>query len=561
MTVTPESRLSASLLLAAALLPNWASGQAVTPLPFKPDVIAEDLVPLLIAHDHDRLKEETLPIVHNCTQVVVTIRAQDMTESDLTTACIVLQETADSFHANMQTDPASPLIHLDLEVLAFNSQEKMREYLMEVYGGNWENVWGIYAEPPPESATSTIVLAFSRCCGPLAHEYVHYLDHSFNGPAAIAAGHPEGLASYLPNSDVLASPWTIARTVGDGSNLPLSLLDAWNDQDVYSWGYISVGFLFEEHPRAILLIYDLIRRTRVSDRQVVLDYISEVLPPLTAEFHEWLTNFVPPTTVRHIEPITLFGADGVEVPYQRKQAAGGLMRFIEVAGAAFYGLYHGDWAELLWRRYITTSQDVTVNVSLSIPYSTIGNCVRSEVVHICLDQWYLTLYAPYDRHGGRVAYNTGTVDATLTITAPDGNSAQSTFTVTVVRDLQSKEIVVHTPLSTQEGYATLDLSAYFTGPALEEIDFIAASSVPDVANVAVEGGRLVITSGSIGETQITVRGDYLGRIEEQTFTIAVTDDCPSWLCKGSFTGWRTTLLRPTTGGGNARALPETADGR
>ena len=544
------SAICASLLLIVALLPNCASAHDAH-FPFKPDVLVEDLVPLL--ESYDQLKEETLPIVHSCTQVEVTVRAQDMTESELTTACMIMKETADIFHAKMQTDPASPLNEVDLEVLAFSDHEEMREYGMEVYGGNWQYISGIYTG-------STIVLAFNRdyfgCCGPLGHEYVHYLDYSFNG-ALFWYGHTEGLATYLPgppapNPEDSFDPWTLAYTVGNGSNLP-AFLDAWNDREgpnQYWWGYMTVRFLFEEHPQVIRAVYDLIRRT-VGDGQVVLDYISDVLPPLTAEFHKWLRQFIHPTTVRQIEPITLFGADGVEKPFQEGRTP------------ASFGWRHGDWAELLWRDYIQTSrQDVTVSVSLSVPYSTRdNNYVESEVIEIYPGQWYLYLYVAYGWHDGQVAYNTGTVDVTLTITAPDGNNAQSTFTVDVVTDLQSKEIVVHDHLSTEEGYATVDLSAYFTGPALEEVDFSAASSNPDVANVAVEDGRLVITLDSVGETQITVRGDYLGRIKEQTFAISVTDDCPSWLCKGSFTGWRTTLLRPATGSDNTQAPPETTDGR
>ena len=153
------------------------------------------------------------------------------------------------------------------------------------------------------------------------------------------------------------------------------------------------------------------------------------------------------------------------------------------------------------------------------------------------------------------AVNAGTVEATLTVTALDGKSAQQTFTVTVLNDLQSKEIVVRDPLSTEDGYLAVDLSTYFTGPALEDVEFIAASSNPDVAPVSLEGGRLVITAVSAGEAEITVRGDYRGRVQERTFTIVVTDECPLWLCRSTFTGWRSALLR-TAETGDTPTTPE-----
>ena len=141
-------------------------------------------------------------------------------------------------------------------------------------------------------------------------------------------------------------------------------------------------------------------------------------------------------------------------------------------------------------------------------------------------------------------------EATVTLTAPDGESAQQTFTVNVARDLhwQLNPVVVRDPVSTQEGYAVVDLSAYFTGPALEESEFSAVSHNPNVALAEVRGGRLFITGVAAGEVAITVRGNYYGRFGEQTFTVAVTEDCPTWLCdRGAFTGWRSILLREEAG--------------
>ena len=138
----------------------------------------------------------------------------------------------------------------------------------------------------------------------------------------------------------------------------------------------------------------------------------------------------------------------------------------------------------------------------------------------------------------------------MTLTAPDGETAEQTFTVNVARDVywQLSPIVVRDPVSTEEGYAVVDLSPYFTGPALEESKFSAESHDPDVALAEVRGGRLFIIGVSTGEVAITVRGNYYGRIGEQTFTVSVTDDCPAWLCnRGAFTGWRSILLREEAG--------------
>ena len=159
----------------------------------------------------------------------------------------------------------------------------------------------------------------------------------------------------------------------------------------------------------------------------------------------------------------------------------------------------------------------------------------AEILSVRANAYWISLFA----------LDTGTVDVTLTATAPNGKSEQQTFTVTVVNDLQSSEIVFRDALAIEEGYSVIDLSAYFTGPPVGEIEFTAASSNPNVASVSLDGGRLLIAAGSTGEAQITVRADYLGRVKEQTFTIVVTDECPTWLCRGTFSGWRSTLLGTT----------------
>ena len=184
--------------------------------------------------------------------------------------------------------------------------------------------------------------------------------------------------------------------------------------------------------------------------------------------------------------------------------------------------------------YIQTSRRSDLSVTYSLSSDAVG-ASPAEILSVRANPYWISLFA----------LDTGTVDVTLTVTAPDGKSEQQTFTVTVVNDLQSNEIVFRDPLAIEEGYSVVDLSAYFTGPPVGEIEFTAASSNPNVAPVSLDGGRLLIAAGSTGEAQITVRADYLGRVKEQTFTIVVTDECPTWLCRGTFSGWRSTLLGTT----------------
>ena len=256
------------------------------------------------------------------------------------------------------------------------------------------------------------------------------------------------------------------------------------------------------------------------------DYANEALPPLEDDFEKWLKEFIAFKTVRQIEPITLFLAldeNGAPLRHEPTTADESRNELYDNAGVA----------NVLLSRYIQSSRPENLVVSVSLTDDGVG-----EIVDFFASAYELSLSA----------VSTGTTEATLTVTAPDGKSAQQTFAVTVLNDLQSEEIVVRDPLSTEDGYLAVDLSTYFTGPALEDVEFIAASSNADVAPVSLEGGRLVVTAVSAGEAEITVRGDYRGRVQERTFTIVVTDECPLWLCRGTFTGWRSALLRTTETG-------------
>ena len=122
----------------------------------------------------------------------------------------------------------------------------------------------------------------------------------------------------------------------------------------------------------------------------------------------------------------------------------------------------------------------------------------------------------------------------------------------VVEALQTREITVRDAVSTEEGGTAINLASYFSGPALSEIEFTAVSNNPDVARAAVRDGRLIITAVAIGDAEITLRSEYYGRVAEQTFTITVTGNCPPYLCRGFFNGWRWLLLE------HSQATPVTA---
>ena len=559
-------RLARDLLFAATLLVS--DGAAA-------HVVARDLVPLLEDDDRERLRDELLPIVHDCPQVAATIYTEDFTEDEFAAACGALKETADSFHATMRTDPGSPRPNRseDVDVLAFSSNEDKIRYYWEVYGVV-NTGWGgrYFGGNPPQ-----LILDYERLDRPLIggsvwgilkHEYAHALDGMFLS----LWGPYEGLAVYFTRHTAEdRRVWP--PILGDGSDLP-SLLDAYRSassphaqrrlgglKDHYTLGYVVFAFLIQEHPDVFLPILgmyrdylDLVDQRPPLDE--LMDDIEDAIRSLEDDFHGWLLELVPPAVVQPIEPVTVFAFDEELI--------------------VGYEVRKSTQLHMELDRFFRSTQDLTYSMSLSIPHEVTARysdddssfvVISSEVVDLQLINAdyrnYAGTWVPWDDGVLTIinAHMLGSLEVTVTATAPDGDTAQQTFAINVVRDLQSREIAVGDPLSLEEGRSVVYLSGYFSGPDLKEVAFSVESSDPGVALAEVEGGRLILTAVALGEAEITVRGDYLGRVREQTFTIAVTDDCPSWLCRGAFTGWRSALLPQATDASDAQTPPQTAHDR
>ncbi len=512
-------------LCAAMLFPNWAAAHVLR---------LDDVQPSQLTNDeYEELTRNFLPIVHECPQVAVafrvTFRAQEMPEDGFDAGCNLLKETEDVFHAKMQTDPANVVprkadddYYSKMDMLVFNTVgglEDMGKWWSALTGSELDS-FGFYGEGRPMNpwgqANPLAAQDCFYCFHTLSHEYVHHLDHMFNQNCIqCGTGPSEGLAEYITN--LTLSKWGYIRVIGDGSDLP-SALDAWEfsypDGRRYWWGPLIVRFLFEEHPQVILTLYDYFRtRSTDFDHDYYWSYVNGTLPPLDDDFHRWLREFVPVTTPRQIEAVTIFDD----------------------------GTHSGGWPAIInLANYFRTSQsELTYTVSLSVPYevddSNVWDWLRSEIAIVAVDYDHGRLYL---QHGSAL----GTVEVTVTATAPNGDSAELTFTINVAQDLQTRDIAVRDAVSTKEGETTINLENYYTGPALIEVEFTVASNDADVARVAVRDGRLVITAVAAGEAEVTVRTDYYGRQTTQTFTVTITDDCPAYLCRGFFNGWRWLLL-------------------
>ena len=113
----------------------------------------------------------------------------------------------------------------------------------------------------------------------------------------------------------------------------------------------------------------------------------------------------------------------------------------------------------------------------------------------------------------------------------------------LVRDFEMYDIVFRDPLSTQEGRVTLNLSTYFTGVPIEDVVFtVEVNEGSNIVSVNIDGSVLTLTPLSPGEINILVTAEYRGFTWNQSFGVIVTDECPDYICRSFFSGWRRVLL-------------------
>ena len=119
--------------------------------------------------------------------------------------------------------------------------------------------------------------------------------------------------------------------------------------------------------------------------------------------------------------------------------------------------------------------------------------------------------------------------ATVTVTArdPEGLEAEQSFTVTVpnrapeaVGTIEDREVEV-------DSVAVLDLAPYFADPDGETLEYLAASSNPARAVVAVSGSTLAVTGAAKGAVRVTVTArDPHGAEAAQSFAVTVPNRAP-----------------------------------
>ncbi|WSY19033.1 collagenase (plasmid) [Embleya sp. NBC_00896] len=215
-----------------------------------------------------RLIAAVLTVDHTCSPSI-RIRAQQLTSSDLATACTSLRNQDAYFHGVARdSGPVANDKNTTIEVVVFDSSKDYQTYAGAIFGINTNN-GGMYLEGDPAAAGNQprFIAYEAEWVKPvfeiwnLNHEYTHYLDGRFDMFGDFNAGVStptiwwiEGFAEYVSYSyrDIT---YEAAITEAAKRTYALStLFDTTYDHDttrIYRWGYLAVRYMLQKHPEDV----------------------------------------------------------------------------------------------------------------------------------------------------------------------------------------------------------------------------------------------------------------------------------------------------------------------
>lgn len=247
--------------------------------------------------------EEALPIKHICSDNLF-ILTQKMTTAQLTNSCkeLIAQEVV--FHEKLATNnqPVANDFNDKLRVVVFNNAAEYNKYGQLVFDINTNN-GGMYIEgttqDPDNLATFYSYEHFwirpEFKVWNLNHEYVHYLDgrfikyDTFNHFPSHLVWWSEGLAEYISKGDENPKAFKELNKIKQEDWYSLS--DVFNTEykdgskRVYSWGYMAVRFMYEEHKAQYQQLAHYLKTDFFDGYKKVLDESGE---KYQQEFTEWL---------------------------------------------------------------------------------------------------------------------------------------------------------------------------------------------------------------------------------------------------------------------------------
>ncbi|MFD7427794.1 M9 family metallopeptidase [Streptomyces sp. NPDC059818] len=253
-----------------------------------------------------RLKSAVLPVNYTCS-TSIRILAQQMSSTDLATACTSLRNQDAYFHDVVRDNgPVANDRNSTIEVVVFDSSTDYQTYAGAIYGIDTNN-GGMYLEGDPAAAGNQprFIAYEAEWVRPefqiwnLNHEYTHYLDGRFDMAGDFDAGITtptiwwiEGFAEYVSYSyrDVV---YDDAVTQAAAHTYTLrSLFDTTYDNAdqtrIYNWGYLAVRYMLQSHRADVDKLLGLYRSGDWNGARTLLT--STIGSRYDADWNTWLTS-------------------------------------------------------------------------------------------------------------------------------------------------------------------------------------------------------------------------------------------------------------------------------
>lgn len=375
------------------------------------------------------LEAAILPITHSCS-ATLRIRAQELTNAQLTEVCDELATRESYFHEKLNTNnvPVADDNNSTLELVIYNNTDQYKRFSYNIFGNSVDN-GGQYLEGDP-SVVGNIPRFFAHEADwllpefkvwNLNHEYVHYLDGRFNtyGDFRDFNAHDsvwwgEGIAEYIAKKNF--DDGAIAEARKNTYKLSELFKTNYNDHDstrIYKWGYLAVRFMFEQQPAQV---DNILAELRVGDFAGYNSILTNIGSSLDAQFATWLqtvestedTIIIPDDNVLTNGQTVTIKSDGSEQPsYQFDIPANASNLVIQSSGGT------GD-VDL----YVKAGSEATLNNWDYRPYKG-GNSETVNVATPVQGTWYV-MGNPY---GNRVFDN---VSLTASWTVNDGTGGGGT---------------------------------------------------------------------------------------------------------------------------------------
>ncbi|PKG58586.1 M9 family metallopeptidase [Shewanella sp. GutDb-MelDb] len=250
------------------------------------------------------LEQTALPINYSCSDTIY-IRAQQLSNDELQSSCDLMGSEESLFHNVLATgyQPVADDLNESLEVNIFDSYDDYAQYAGVIFGISTDN-GGMYLEGTPsevgnqarfiahEATWTDEILVWN-----LRHEYVHYLDGRFNQYGAFnyfdintgkSVWWSEGLAEYISKQNRNDGAIDLGRSQAYSLSEILSNTYDSGSERVYSWGYLAVRFLFENHRTDVDALLVL---ARGGDAEGWLAYIDNTVGQnYNSEWNTWLAS-------------------------------------------------------------------------------------------------------------------------------------------------------------------------------------------------------------------------------------------------------------------------------